>query len=78
MFAGWEKKSGFNRAQILYYLAENLELRRCEFASRIETLTGKSEADSKAEVDKAIQRLFYWASYADKYGGTVQVLLSPR
>jgi len=28
--------------------------------------------EAEAEVDKSVQRLFYWASYADKYGGTVQ------
>ena len=69
---GWAKKSGFNRAQILYYIAENLELRKAEFASRISDLTGKSKEDAETEVDKSVGRLFYWASYADKYGGSVQ------
>lgn len=63
---GWEKRSGFNRAQILFYIAENLELRRAELAKRLQTLTGQSEADALAEVDASTQRLFYWASYADK------------
>lgn len=69
---GWEKRSGFNRAQILFYVAENLDMRKQEFASRIADLTGKPMADALSEVDKSVQRLFYWASYADKYGGTVQ------
>ncbi|TRY72413.1 hypothetical protein TCAL_03960 [Tigriopus californicus] len=69
---GWEKRSGFNRAQILFYVAENLDMRKQEFATRIADLTGKPMADALSEVDKSVQRLFYWASYADKYGGTVQ------
>lgn len=69
---GWAKKSGFNRAQILYYIAENLELRKAEFAARISDLTGKTKEEALSEVDKSVGRLFYWASYADKYGGSVQ------
>eukprot|EP00095_Tigriopus_kingsejongensis_P010019 snap_masked-scaffold1048_size67263-processed-gene-0.19 protein:Tk10019 transcript:snap_masked-scaffold1048_size67263-processed-gene-0.19-mRNA-1 annotation:"hypothetical protein CAPTEDRAFT_177352" len=69
---GWEKRSGFNRAQILFYLAENLELRKQEFGAKIADLTGGKLEDALAEVDQSVQRLFYWASYADKYGGTVQ------
>merc|ERR1712051_513945 len=69
---GWEKKSAFNRAQILFYIGENLELRRDEFAAKLSNLTGVSLTEAEAEVDKSVQRLFYWASYADKYGGTVQ------
>ncbi len=69
---GWEKRTGFNRAQILFYLAENLELRRAELGVRISHLTGASAAEAEAEVDLSVRRLFYWASYADKYGGCVQ------
>lgn len=69
---GWEKRSAFNRAQILFYIGENLELRKSEFAARLANLTGVSVAEGESEVDKSVQRLFYWASFADKYGGTVQ------
>ena len=69
----WGKRAAHNRAQIVYYIAENLELRRSEVASRIAVMTGRDEADCHQEVDLAIQRLFYWGAYADKYGGTVQV-----
>ena len=47
---GWEKRSGFNRAQILYYIAENLEMRSAEFAKRLADLAGKSMEDASAEV----------------------------
>ena len=49
-----------------------MELRRDEFAGKLSNLTGVTLAEAEEEVDKSVQRLFYWASYADKYGGTVQ------
>merc|ERR1712150_270641 len=64
-----EKRSGFNRAQILYYIAENLELRIDEFASKLEEMGFQ---DGKGQVEKSVERLFYWAAMADKFGGTVQ------
>ncbi|KAK6170273.1 hypothetical protein SNE40_018701 [Patella caerulea] len=69
---GWGKRAAHNRAQIVYYMAENLEVRRDEIAGRITSMCGKSIDDSRLEVDQAIQRLFYWGAYCDKYGGTVQ------
>jgi len=66
---GWEKRSGFNRSQILYYIAENLELRANEFAAKLEDMGTKNGAE---EVRKSVERLFYWAALADKFGGTVQ------
>ena len=39
-FPGWGKRAAHNRAQIVYYLAENLEVRRLEFAQRISDMTG--------------------------------------
>lgn len=68
----WAKKSAFNRAQILFYIGENLQLRQNEFAAKLANLTGISLENAEKEVDKSVDRLFYWASYADKYGGTVQ------
>ena len=69
---GWEKRSAFNKAQILFYIGENLELRKVELAGKLANLTGVSLEAATQEVETTIQRLFYWASYADKYGGTVQ------
>jgi len=69
---GWAKKTSFNRQQILYYIAENLELRRNEFAGRLAELTGCSLDAALTEVSQSVSRLFYWAAYADKYGGAVK------
>merc|ERR1711936_670062 len=68
----WAKKSPFNRQQILYYIAENLEIRRRGFARRLNELTGVSPDEAAAEASQSVARLFYWAAYADKYGGSVQ------
>ena len=64
--AGWSKTSGHLRAQILYYLAENLSARADEFAKRISALTGKTGAK---EVQDSIKSLFTFAAWADKYDG---------
>ena len=57
-------------------MAENLELRRNEFATRISEMTGCSLDKGLEEVDLSICRLFHWGAYCDKYGGTVQVFMN--
>jgi aldehyde dehydrogenase (NAD+) len=64
----WSKATGHNRAQILYYIAENLAARSAEFASRISAMTGD---DGAAEVEASVQRLFTYGAWADKYDGQV-------
>ena len=66
---GWSKATAHNRAQVLYYIAENLSARVAEFESRIKDLTGSSKA--KREVAAAIDRLFAYGAWADKYEGSV-------
>lgn len=66
---GWGKATGHNKAQILYYIAENLSARTAEFVARIKDQTGK---DGAAEVEAAINRLFTYAAWADKYDGQVK------
>jgi aldehyde dehydrogenase (NAD+) len=67
----WFEATGFNRSQVLYYLAENLSARTSDFASRISVLTGASSKSARAEVDLSIERLFAFAGMADKYEGRV-------
>jgi aldehyde dehydrogenase (NAD+) len=69
---GWAKSTAHLRAQILYYIAENLSARSSELARRLHHLTGAAPADTRAEVELAIERLFTYAAWADKYAGTVQ------
>ena len=46
----WAKRSPFNRQQILYYIAENLDIRRRGFARRLTELTGMSQDQADSEV----------------------------
>ncbi|MGY4305134.1 acyl-CoA reductase-like NAD-dependent aldehyde dehydrogenase [Bradyrhizobium sp. USDA 4369] len=67
----WARATAHNRAQILYYLGENLSARSDEFARRIGELTGVSPAKARAEVEASIERLFSYGAWADKYEGTI-------
>ena len=66
---GWARTTGHARAQILFYIAENLSARAAEFSQRLRDLTGR---DGAAEVDAAISRLFTYAAWADKYDGAAK------
>jgi aldehyde dehydrogenase (NAD+) len=66
---GWARTTGHLRAQILYYLGENLSARADEFATRLNALQG-GRSGAK-EVETAIQQLFTYAAWADKYDGRV-------
>jgi aldehyde dehydrogenase (NAD+) len=70
---GWARATAHNRAQILYYLGENLSARADEFAARIAAMTATSRAVAKKEVSSAIARLFTYGAWADKYEGSVHV-----
>ncbi|HEV8196296.1 MAG TPA: aldehyde dehydrogenase family protein, partial [Gemmatimonadales bacterium] len=69
--AAWATTSAHTRAQILYYLAENLSVREAEFVARLSILTGCRLPDAHAEVAAAIRRAFAYAAWADKYDGRV-------
>ncbi len=70
--ANWSRTTGHSRAQILYFLAENLSVRSEEFTSRIRSLTGVSEDAARAEVEAAIARLFTYAAWSDKFDGAAR------
>ncbi|MBB3933433.1 aldehyde dehydrogenase (NAD+) [Kaistia hirudinis] len=69
--AGWSGASEHNRAQILYYIAENLDARASEFAERLSAMTGKRKQDSAREVAASVSRLFSYGAWADKFEGAV-------
>ena len=68
---GWASTTPHNRAQILYYIAENLSARSAEFAARISMMTGQPAVKAAAEVEATITRLFSYGAWADKYEGSV-------
>jgi aldehyde dehydrogenase (NAD+) len=67
---GWGKATGHNRAQVIYYLGENISARADAFVARLESFGLKSAA-AKAEVETAIRRCFWYAAQADKFDGAV-------
>jgi aldehyde dehydrogenase (NAD+) len=69
---GWAMRHAYNRSQILYFIAENLDARAEEFAQRIRAMTGGSLKSAQAEVELSVERLFTYAAWADKYGGSLQ------
>jgi aldehyde dehydrogenase (NAD+) len=69
--SGWSKATAHNRAQVLYYFAENLEVRAPEFEARLEQLTGVNRKQAAEEVKTSLERIFYYAAQADKYDGAV-------
>ncbi|MGY9045898.1 MAG: aldehyde dehydrogenase family protein, partial [Rhodobacterales bacterium] len=65
----WAGTTAHLRAQVLYYVAENLSARSDEFAKRIDQLTGGR--DGAKEVELSVNRLFTYAAWADKFEGRV-------
>ena len=65
----WGKATAHNRAQVLYYCAENLSQRRDEIIRRLAAVVGEKQA--AAEVDLGIERIFSYAAWADKFDGAV-------
>jgi aldehyde dehydrogenase (NAD+) len=65
----WSNSTAHNRAQVLYYLAENLSQRSQEIATRLAAVVGRRQASR--ELNLATQRLFSYAAWTDKYEGTV-------
>ncbi|QGZ64987.1 aldehyde dehydrogenase family protein [Paraburkholderia acidisoli] len=67
----WTQMSAHGRAQVLYYLAENLSARAEEFARQLMRRAGHDARDAEREVEAAIDRLFGYAAWADKFDGAV-------
>jgi len=65
-FAGWSSSSAFLRGQILYRIAEMLEGRTDQFVAEL-ILQGLSKQRAQTEVTTTIDRLVYYAGWADKY-----------
>ncbi len=65
-FATWSQASAYLRGQMLYRAAEMLEGRREQFVAEL-ALQGVAQTRAKAEVTATIDRLVYYAGWADKY-----------
>src|SRR3954463_10535225 len=77
---GWAKRTAYNRGQIIYRLAEMLEARTADMADAL-AVGGASRAAAAKEIAATIDRLIYYAGWADKYEqvlGNVNPVASPH
>ena len=70
--SGWSSMTGHARAQVLYFLAENLEARSRDFTERLASLSGAGTKAASGEVALAINRIIHYAAWADKHDGAVR------
>lgn len=73
--SGWSSATAHNRAQVLYYIAENLSARAEEFTARLRAM-GQGAKEARAEVDASLARIFWYAAQADKHDGRVHATKS--
>jgi acyl-CoA reductase-like NAD-dependent aldehyde dehydrogenase len=79
-FPEWSRAAGFDRGQALYRVAEVMEGHRAQFAAQVRRATGGSPDAAYAEVDAAVDRLTWYAGWADKITqvrGTVNPVAGP-
>lgn len=65
-FGGWSSKTAYNRGQVIYRIAEVLESRRDQFEAELRSTEGVTAAKARTYVDAAIDRLVWYAGWADK------------
>ena len=70
-FAGWSGRTPYNRAQVLYRVAEVMEDRRPQFVQAVQQSEGLSGSKADAVVDAAVDRLVWYAGWADKLAQVV-------
>ncbi len=70
-FPGWSGRTAYNRGQVVYRIAEVLEGRRDQFAAELVASEGVTAAKAGKFVDAAVDRLVWYAGWADKIGQVV-------
>jgi acyl-CoA reductase-like NAD-dependent aldehyde dehydrogenase len=65
-FPGWSTRTAYNRGQVVYRVAEVLEGRRVQFVEEVRRAEGLSVGDAEAAVDASVDRLVWYAGWADK------------
>ena len=66
-FTGWSKATAYNRGQVLYRIAEVMEGRKEQFITEISQSEGVSKKKATAQTEAAIDRVVWYAGWADKY-----------
>ena len=67
-FSGWSGRTAYNRGQVVYRIAEVLEDRRDQFEAELRRAEGITAAKARTFVDAAVDRLVWYAGWADKIG----------
>lgn len=70
-FAGWSGRTAYNRGQVIYRIAEVLESRRDQFEAELRSTEGVTAAKARTYVDAAVDRLVWYAGWADKIAQVV-------
>jgi acyl-CoA reductase-like NAD-dependent aldehyde dehydrogenase len=73
-FDTWSAKTGYERAQILYRFAEMLEGRKEQFAEEVYISTSQPKPKCRKEVGTAIDRIIYYAGFADKWSQLISTV----
>lgn len=64
--SNWAARSAYNRGQIIYRIAEIMEGRKAQFVNELR-LMGYNAQAANNEVTASIDRIVYYAGWADKY-----------
>jgi len=70
-FPGWSTRTPYNRGQVVYRVAEVLEDRREQFVDSVLSSEGGSRGAAQATVSAAVDRLVWYAGWADKIAQVV-------
>jgi len=70
-FGGWSTRTPYNRGQVLYRVAEVLEGRRTQFLDEVQRSEGLAKRQAEAAVDMSVDRLVWYAGWADKIAQVV-------
>ncbi len=70
-FVGWSARTAYNRGQVVYRVAEVLEGRRSQFVDDVQRSEGLTKRQAEAAVDLSVDRLVWYAGWADKIAQVV-------
>jgi acyl-CoA reductase-like NAD-dependent aldehyde dehydrogenase len=70
-FPGWAGRTAYNRGQVVYRVAEVLEGRRAQFVDEVQRSEGSTKRQAESTVDLAVDRLVWYAGWADKIAQVV-------
>jgi acyl-CoA reductase-like NAD-dependent aldehyde dehydrogenase len=70
-YVGWSARTPYNRGQVVYRIAEVLEGRREQFVDEVQRSEGVTKRAATGSVDASIDRLVWYAGWADKLAQVV-------